>query len=146
MYLDMCTGGYEYVSVIVDHYTHFAQAYATTTKSAKCVADKIFNDYALKWGFPKRIHHDMGGEWENQLFAQLQKTCGVMGSRTTPYHPQGNGQVERMNRTLLQMLKTLTEKQNSNWKESLNKLMLAYNCAKSEVTGFPHSISYLGGL
>lgn len=136
MHLDKCAGGYEYILVIVDHYTRFAQAYATTTKSAKCVADKVFNDYALKWGFPQRLHHDMGGEWENQLFAQLKKNCGVMGSRTTPYHPQGNGQVERMNRTLLQMLKTLTKKQKSNWKESLNKLMFAYNCTRSEVTGF----------
>jgi transposase InsO family protein len=136
MHLDKCKGGYEYILVIVDHYTRFAQAYATTTKSAKCVADKIFNDYTLKWGFPQRIHHDMGGEWDNQLFSQLQKNNGMMGSRTTPYHPEGNVQDERMNRTLLQMLRTLTERQKSNWKESLNKLMFAYNSTRSEVTGF----------
>ena len=136
MHLDKCKGGYEYILVIVDHYTRFAQAYATTMESAKCVADKIFNDYALKWGFPQRIHHDMGGEWDNQLFSQLQKNNGMMGSRTTPYHPEGNVQDERMNRTLLQMLRTLTERQKSNWKESLNKLMFAYNSTRSEVTGF----------
>ena len=78
------------------------------------------------------IHHDQGGEFENQL----KKNCGVLGLRTTPYHPQGNGQVERFNRTLLQMLKTLTDKQKTNWKESLNKLLYAYNCTRCEVTGF----------
>lgn len=105
------------------------------------VADKIFNDYALKFGFPTRNHHDQGGEFENQLFSQLSKYCSVAGSRTSPYHPPGNGQVERFNRTLIQMLKTLTDKDKMNWKDSLNKLIFAYNCTRTEVTGF--SLFYL---
>ncbi|KAL7883023.1 hypothetical protein SRHO_G00006810 [Serrasalmus rhombeus] len=136
LHIDRCSGGYEYVLVVIDHFTRFAQAYATTSKSAKTVADKIFGDYALKFGFPMRIHHVQGGEFENQLFAQLKRNCGVLSSRTTSYHPQGNGQVEHFNRTLLQMLKALTEREKSNWKNLLNKLVYAYNCTRSEVTGF----------
>lgn len=90
----------------------------------------------MKFGFPRCIHHDQGGEFENQLFSQLSKHCSVTGSRITPYHLQGNGQVERFNRTLMQMLKTLTEKDKLSWKDSLNKLIFAYNCTHTEVTGF----------
>ncbi|KAL0151336.1 hypothetical protein M9458_053330 [Cirrhinus mrigala] len=84
LHLDKCKVGYEYILVIVDHFTRFVQAYATTSKSAKTAADRLFNDFALKFGFPSRIQHDQGGEFENQLLTQLRKYSGVAGSRTTP--------------------------------------------------------------
>jgi len=44
---------------------------ASTSKSGKTDANLIFNDFALKFGFPSCIHHDQGEEFENQLFSQL---------------------------------------------------------------------------
>ena len=52
----------------------------------------------------------------------------------TPYHPMGDGQMERMNRTILNMLKTLGENEKHNWKNHLTKLTFAYNSTKT--TGF----------
>ena len=48
----------------------------------------LFNDYALKFGFPLSIQNDQGGEFENQLFAELKKNCGVIGSRTALWAPR----------------------------------------------------------
>ena len=75
---------------------------------APLFAMKIFSELILQFGFPGRIIHDQSGEFENALFKKLTELSGVQNLRTTPYHPQRNGIVERMNRTLLGMLRNIT--------------------------------------
>ena len=90
----------------------------------------------LRLGFPTRIPHDQGPELESQLMHQLHELSGIKMSHTTPCHPMGDGQVERLNHTIINMLKNLAREQKSRWHEHLNKLSFVYNCTRNGSTGF----------
>ena len=128
--------GHEYVLLVTDHFSRFTQAFATKDKSSKSAAQKLFNEYIPKFGFPLRIHHDQGKEFNSSLFKELHRLAGIKMSNTTPYHAMGNGEVERMNRTLVNMLKTLPETQKKRWKEHLSSLTFAYNSTVNKTTGY----------
>ena len=136
MHLDPCKGNYKYAMVVTDHFTRFAQVYATKSKSSKAAAQKLYDEYMMQFGFPERLHHDQGPEFNSDLFKQLERLTGIKGSNTTPYHPQGDGQAERFNRTLCNMLKCLPEVAKKDWKNHLPKLAFAYNSSINKTTGF----------
>ena len=85
--------------------------------------------------FPQ-IHHDCGREFHNSLFAKLHQLCGIKSSKETPYHPSGDGQTERMNRTIISMLKTLNENQKARWKDHLLIFVFAYNSTINKSMGY----------
>lgn len=61
---------------------------------------------------------------------------GVRKSHTTPYHPMGNGQTERFNRTLGNMIHSLPPRAKERWPQMIQTLTFSYNCTTHETTGF----------
>ena len=134
--LERSKGGVENILVITDHFTRYAQAIPTTNQTARTTARVLFDNFVVHYGFPARIHSDQGQTFESKLIEELCKIAGTEKSRTTPYHPMGNGQCERFNQTLLKMLGTLEEYQKSDWKSHVPSLVHAYNATLHSSTGY----------
>lgn len=126
----------ENVLVITDHYTRYAQAFPTRDQKASTVAKVLIEKYFVHYGLPKRMHSDQGRDFESRLVHEVLGTLGIEKSRTTPYHPQGDPQPERFNRTLLNMLGTLEPSSKRKWSQHIGHLVHAYNCTSNEATGF----------
>lgn len=128
--------GFANVLVITDHYTRYAQAYPTRDQKATTVAKVLFENFFVHYGLPARVHSDQGRDFECQLIQEFLRMLGIRKSRTTPYHPQGDPQPERFNRTLLSMLGTLESAKRQRWSQYVSSLVHAYNCTFNEATGY----------
>ena len=93
-------------------------------------------------GPPLQLHSDQGRNFESHILSDLCQAFGVKKSRTTPYHPMGDGLVERMNRSLLTLLRTYVESENL-WEEHLQLLLFVYRTTRHSSTGFsPYEILF----
>ena len=70
--------------------------------------------------------------------------AGVEKSRTTAFHPQSDGQCERFNRTLIQMLKATCDENPQNWPQKLHTVLAAYRMTVHSVTGITPKMAMLG--
>lgn len=130
------------ILVITDHFTRYAVAIPTRNQKAETVAKCLWDSFLVHYGFPEKLHSDQGPDFASRLIKELCTMAGIHKTRTTPYHPRGNP-VERFNRTLLQMLGTLDDKEKTCWKSFVKPLVHAYNCTRNDSTGFsPYELMF----
>ena len=134
--LEPSKGNIENVLVITDHFTRYALAYPSKTQTAQATARILWDNFICHYGFPEKFISDQGRNFESDLIKELCKIAGVKKVHTTPYHPQGNGQCERFNSTLCNMLGTLSEEEKSDWKSYLGCMTHVYNCTKHASTTY----------
>ena len=134
--LEPCKGNIENVLVVTDHFTRYSQAFPTKTQTAQTTAKVLWDNYICHYGFPEKIISDQGRNFESDLIKEFCDLAKVKKLRTTPYHPMTNGQCERFNRTLCDMLGTLETEQKANWKAFIHTLTHAYNATRNSSTGY----------
>ncbi len=129
--------GNKYIFVIVDHYSKWCEAKAVADHGAKTAAKFLEDDVICRYGVPKFVMTDNGGEWATK-FDVMCKDYGIQHQHTTPQWPQCNGMVERLIKTIkhgITILSTTPENIDC-WDEQLAKVMFGYRCGIQASTKF----------
>ena len=124
------------VLVVEDHFTHFTQAYVTNNHTACTMARILYNEFFLVFGSPRQLMSDQASEFTGQVISELCDLLGVTKIRTSPYHPQTNGAIERVHQTLRRMIAKMVPEKRAKWPSHLGPILIAYNATRSLVTGY----------
>ena len=127
--------GNRYILVVGDYFTHWMEAYPMHNQEATTVARKLVDEYFCRFSPPEKLHSDQGAQFESLLLEEICRLLHIQKSRTTPYHPQCDGLVERFNRTLLSMLAICVKDHPFKWEDYLRKVCMAYNTTVQPSTG-----------
>ncbi len=113
--------------VIVEFFTKWVEVAALPLQETIITANAIFSEWVTRYGVPDQIHSDQGPNFESRLFHEPCEASGVKKTRTTPYHPQGNGQTERTNQSLLSLLKSFIDQAKHDcWCELLPQCLIPH--------------------
>ena len=124
------------VLVLQDHFSKYVVAYVVKDQTACTAAETLRIGYFGLVGTPAYLVSDQGKAFTGYIITHLCELYGVQKLRTSPYHAQTNGQVERMNQTIIRMIGKLEEDRKACWSEHLPELLMAYNATGSAVTGY----------
>ncbi|KRY59797.1 Pro-Pol polyprotein [Trichinella britovi] len=133
--LERTPPGDRYEQVLTDYFTKWTVAFFLTTMEAGAVAKVLVEKYVAYFGAPDYLHSDQGCSFEASVVLNMCHLFSIRKSRSSPYYPQGNGQAERFNSTLLYMLSFMVDGNLRQWDGMLPFVMLAYNSSVHERKG-----------
>ena len=116
-------------------FTKWVEAWAIPNQRASTCAKTLVRHWICRFGVPDSIHSDQGRNFESKVFEEMCHLLQMHKSRSTAYHPEGNGQVENFHKTLKAMLKARVEGNPKGWDEQLDFAMMAYRSSVHSSTG-----------
>ena len=134
----------KYVLLLVDQFSKWVEIHALPDQSAELIARTVVEQVFSRFGSPLEIHSDQGKNFDGNVFKALCRLYRTAKTRTTPYRPCSNGQVERYNRLLLQLIRCYLNGKQKDWDKDLQLLAAAIRATPNRRTGFTANMLFLG--
>ena len=127
----------------MDYFTKYVVCVPLERTTAEYVARAIVENWGLTIGAPDCLHTDQGSNFCSELLLEMRKIFGIEKTRTSPYHPQGKGLVERHNRVVADVISNYCANNQSYWDQMIRYLNFVYNTTVHKTTGqTPFSIMF----
>jgi len=136
--------GNKYIQIISDLYSKYAIIIAQPNKEAKNAATALVNRWCCVFGIPDRCLTDGGKEYQSKLWDATCELLDIERSKTTPFHPQCDGQSERLVRTGKTSITAYINETQDNWDQHLPQLSYAYNSSLHGTTNVTPFEAMLG--
>ena len=122
------TSANKYLLTFIDRATRWFECVPVADITSETVVNAFLLHWVSRFGVPLTLVTDQGRQFESHLFRDLSKLIGFHRLRTSAYHPQSNGMLERFHRTLKSALKARKDE----WLISLPTVMLGLRCIPNE--------------
>jgi hypothetical protein len=128
--------GNKHIVVFMCRFTKWCECFAVSNLLERTIARLISEEIITRHGCPRTILSDGAASFNSNLMNELYAFINAKKITITPYNPQHNGQVERFNSTLINMLTKYTNRYQSDWDQHINACQFAYRSAINVSTGY----------
>jgi len=134
--------GYSYLLTMIDRTTRWPEAVPLSSISTESCVRAFISTWVSRFGVPSTLTSDRGAQFTSSVWAGVCRTLGITPSKTTSFHPQSNGMIERFHRSLKSSLRARTS--SSDWISHLPLVLLGLRAVPKEDTGFSVSEAVYG--
>lgn len=135
--------GNKWIIVAIDHFTRWPVARPVAEATSQAVANFLYEDIVWDFGCPDEILSDQGSSFMSEVMKEYLGKLKVKHLRATAYHPRTNGMVERLNGSLVSIVRKCAESNPQSWDLFINEALLALRIRVHSTTGIsPFFLTY----
>ena len=141
--IDPPSQGKRYILVCTDYVTKWVKVNALSRATGQSIVNFLFEDIFTRFGVPREIVTNQGARFTSKLVRGIVEKYKIKHRRSSPYHPQANGQVESTNKIIEAIMTKTIKLHRKDWPDNILEALWSYHITWKNTTGFnPYEMVY----